>query len=96
MYGGKSLLAVTVMENIEHKCPNTGCDLELPLQDVKGHKVKCDYRPVCCPAPACDQKIPFLCVIDHILNVCDHSYARLDGEVIDLENIDINETKTKN
>ena len=39
MLNGKSLLALTVLENIEHKCHNLGCDKEFPLAELMAHKV---------------------------------------------------------
>ena len=77
---GKSLLAVTVLENIEHRCKNRGCDKMMPLAEVEGHKEKCEFRLTVCPSWLCGQKIAFCHIIDHLLGQCLYSYS--NGEKI--------------
>jgi len=84
MFEGKSLLAVTVLENIEHKCRNQGCDQLLPLTEVEAHKKVCMNRLLSCPATLCSERIPFCNLIDHVMNDCNNSYAKEDKEIVDL------------
>eukprot|EP00092_Neocalanus_flemingeri_P035724 GFUD01038895.1.p1 GENE.GFUD01038895.1~~GFUD01038895.1.p1 ORF type:complete len:376 (-),score=88.15 GFUD01038895.1:23-1123(-) len=75
MLGGKSLLAVTVMENIEHECRHEDCDELLPLEEYKLHLKLCPHRSVRCPAPQelCGKDLPLSKVYDHIVSECQGS-----------------------
>jgi len=84
MFEGKYLLAVTVLENIEHKCRNQGCGKVFPLAEIGEHKKLCDFRLTVCPAALCEQKIPFCYVIDHVMNCCQHSFAKKEKKVIEI------------
>jgi len=79
MSNGKSLLAVTVIENIDHECNNDVCEESLPLADLKLHRLCCPHRSVLCPAPAelCGKKLPLSKVYNHILKECTGSYNRV-------------------
>ena len=46
---GKSLLAKTLIENIDHKCNLPGCDKVVPHKEYKQHQDECNYRLVKCP-----------------------------------------------
>eukprot|EP00092_Neocalanus_flemingeri_P035307 GFUD01038416.1.p1 GENE.GFUD01038416.1~~GFUD01038416.1.p1 ORF type:complete len:438 (+),score=134.65 GFUD01038416.1:55-1368(+) len=72
---GKSLLAVTVIENIEHKCQHEGCEELLPLEKYKQHLKLCPHRVVRCPAPQafCGKDMALSRVYDHILRECEGS-----------------------
>ena len=72
MFNNKSLLAVTVIENIEHKCKNESCDKILPLEDYQLHLKSCPHRTVLCPAHAqlCGKRMELSKVFDHILKEC--------------------------
>jgi len=85
MFDGQSLLAVTVLENIEHKCLNLGCTQAFPLAELGSHKKSCDFRLTACPAILCGEKISFCHVIDHVLNHCMHSMAKSDGGVVEIK-----------
>eukprot|EP00092_Neocalanus_flemingeri_P017292 GFUD01018702.1.p1 GENE.GFUD01018702.1~~GFUD01018702.1.p1 ORF type:complete len:336 (+),score=80.78 GFUD01018702.1:56-1063(+) len=84
MFEGKSLLAVTVLENIEHKCRNQGCDQLLPLGEIGAHRKVCTYRLIRCPATLCEEKVAFRSTIDHLLTNCSQSYAKEEKEITDL------------
>merc|ERR1711934_977325 len=73
-----SLLAATVIENIQHRCrfETDGCKVKAPLTEVKEHMSRCSFRPVDCPSHLCTKKVPFQHVVDHILNECDHSFSK--------------------
>ena len=63
-----SLLAKTVIENIEHECTNQGCDKRLPYQEVTRHKKDlCKFRMVLCPGQnsVCKTTLPFSSFNDH-------------------------------
>ena len=50
MGNNMSLLAKTVIENIEHECTNEGCDKKLSHKEVVKHREEfCKYRKVLCP-----------------------------------------------
>lgn len=68
---GKSLLAKTLIENIDHKCNLTGCDKVVPHKEYKQHQEECDYRLVMCPGleGVCDELIPF-CQVEQHTNEC--------------------------
>jgi len=61
----RSLLAVTVIEAIQHPCGNLGCEEAPALGEVAGHKGRCGWRPVACPN-ACPETLPFCKVVAHL------------------------------
>ena len=69
---GRSLLAETVMENIEHKCNYEGCEVRLDLKDLGAHMKKCLQRVVKCPSPHkfCGKEMPLRSLYDHIIHEC--------------------------
>ena len=76
MFGGKSLLAVTVIENIGHKCKNDDCEELIPVEDYKRHLETCSLNPrnriVLCPAPRerCGKEMELSKIYDHITGEC--------------------------
>eukprot|EP00092_Neocalanus_flemingeri_P039282 GFUD01042768.1.p1 GENE.GFUD01042768.1~~GFUD01042768.1.p1 ORF type:complete len:332 (-),score=65.07 GFUD01042768.1:20-1015(-) len=84
MYGEKSLLAVTVLENIEHKCRIQGCDQLLPLGGIGAHRKVCTYRLIRCPATLCGDKVAFCSIIEHLMTSCSQSFAKEDNWITDL------------
>merc|ERR1712059_165561 len=50
MEQGKSSLAVTVLENIDHECENEGCKEKLSFGKLVSHGKSCSFRLVECPA----------------------------------------------
>ena len=76
MTGGVSLLASTVLERIDHKCPHEGCTAPwLPLQEMIRHKAECQFRPILCPAQLylCGKRVSACLLLDHILTECNGS-----------------------
>jgi len=76
MTGGVSLLASTVLERIDHKCPHEGCTAPgLPLQEMIRHKAECQFRSILCPASRylCGKTVPACLLLDHILTECSGS-----------------------
>ena len=63
-----SLLAKTVIENIEHKCMNEGCNEKLPQKEVGKHVEEiCKHRRVLCPGSSfCKAVLPFSELKDHV------------------------------
>jgi len=86
MFAGRSLLAVTVLDNIEHKCRNLGCDKSFKLTELQPHKRICEFRLVECPATLCTEKIGFCHIIDHLLNDCTKSCAKHMKNLINIKN----------
>jgi len=78
MLVGKSLLAKTIIENIEHKCRHEGCEELYTLEALKIHVQRCQHRPMHCPAPRnlCGKELPLCRLYDHIVNDCKVSYNR--------------------
>ena len=76
-----SLLASTVIENIEHACKfeAEGCKVKSMVDEVDEHRKGCAYRPVVCPSYKCAKKVSLAHLIDHVMNVCDHSTAKRIG-----------------
>jgi len=76
MFNGKSLLAQTVIENIEHKCKFVGCEELLGLKEYKIHIKRCQLRPVQCPAPQrlCGKEMALNRLYDHIVSECKGSH----------------------
>merc|ERR1712059_228818 len=63
---GKSTLAVTVIENINHECENEGCKEKFPFGELASHGKCCVHRPVKCPGFKCDYKISLALLPGHI------------------------------
>jgi len=75
MFSGKSLLAVTVIENIDHSCRYEDCGELLPLAEYQVHLKACRHRVVSCPAPKelCGKDMSLSKVYDHLLSECEGS-----------------------
>jgi len=67
---GKSTLAVTVIENIEHQCENDECQKKFSLEELAKHVKICDYRLVNinCPGPRCNEKVSLALMATHIVS----------------------------
>jgi len=63
---GKSLLAVAVIENIEHPCKYDSCSLSLPLPVLESHEARCPHRTVSCPDGDCRSKVPLARLVSHL------------------------------
>eukprot|EP00092_Neocalanus_flemingeri_P034271 GFUD01037268.1.p1 GENE.GFUD01037268.1~~GFUD01037268.1.p1 ORF type:complete len:356 (+),score=79.05 GFUD01037268.1:51-1118(+) len=85
MFNGKSLLAVEVIENIEHKCRNEDCGKMFPLAEYKIHLKSCKERSVLCPAPIehCGKKMALSKVYAHILTECEGSQNKDKNQLND-------------
>ena len=76
-----SLLANTVIKNIEHRCKfeTEGCKAMSGASEVEEHRRICNFRPIDCPSYYCKSKVPFDNLVDHILNKCKNSFAKTSG-----------------
>lgn len=63
---GKSLLAATILENIEHKCMYNDCDMNLAVEALEKHEKVCPHRFVLCPHPFCILNIPLVKLVEHL------------------------------
>ena len=65
---GKSLLALTVIKNVEHECKFEGCNMKLKFAKIKEHEDKCIWRLVLCPGKGshCRALIPLCSVLNHV------------------------------
>ena len=68
-----SLLATTVIENIEHRCKfeEEGCKVKSSVGKVEEHRRQCPFRPVRCPeTKICNKEVPLAHLVEHVLNSC--------------------------
>eukprot|EP00092_Neocalanus_flemingeri_P040015 GFUD01043584.1.p1 GENE.GFUD01043584.1~~GFUD01043584.1.p1 ORF type:complete len:445 (-),score=133.25 GFUD01043584.1:46-1380(-) len=88
LFSGKSLLAVKVIENIEHACRNEDCGKFFPLEEYKLHLTSCLHRTVNCPSPNefCSRKMALSKVYDHILEDCQGSFNNIGNNNSNLNN----------
>jgi len=63
---GKSILATTIIENIEHKCKFVDCDDYFPVDKVEEHIKVCPHRIVSCPYGNCAAKVGLSKLMDHL------------------------------
>lgn len=68
MGSNKSILAGTIIDNIEHKCKFEDCDQSLLLPDLIKHEEACPHRSVVCPQKSCTVKVPLSKLISHIVD----------------------------
>ena len=75
MFRTVSLLATTVIENIEHSCSYEvdGCQEKFPLNLLAEHKKSCQFRSISCPAYMCNKRVVFTNLVNHLLNQCEQS-----------------------
>jgi len=76
-----SLLAITVIEQIPHRCEfePQGCSARLALPDLKAHTANCTYRLVRCPNFSCSEKVPLAMLAEHTLKRCIHNGTFYDA-----------------
>ena len=70
---GKSLLAITIIENIEHKCKFDDCEEYFPVDTVEEHIKVCPHRTVSCPCVNCKAKVVLSKLLDHLNKRPTHS-----------------------
>ena len=76
---GKSILAATVLENIEHCCKFDECDQKCAKEDLDIHEKACPHRNVVCPQNICKVRVPLSKLADHLVNskkCCHQEFAR--------------------
>jgi hypothetical protein len=73
-----SILAVTVIENIEHACKFEGCEVRTPLAGVEEHMRSCAFKIVACPAIECRVMVAYNKVMEHSMNACRYSFPILN------------------
>jgi len=66
MGNGKSLLAVTVIENIYHKCKFVECEELFALDKLAAHEKICQHRRVRCPYSPCTEEIALSKLLEHL------------------------------
>ena len=81
MGNNKSLLAMVVIENMEHECTNTGCKEKLPFKEVTKHKEElCRFRLVICPGEDCEELVP-LSSFDQHAKMCSNLFIETKGKI---------------
>ena len=71
-----SLVALTVIKNIQHTCQFDGCQKRMSLAEVEEHKVHCFFRNVICPSVQCKKEVRYDQLLMHVLQQCEFSIAR--------------------
>eukprot|EP00092_Neocalanus_flemingeri_P004979 GFUD01005355.1.p1 GENE.GFUD01005355.1~~GFUD01005355.1.p1 ORF type:complete len:419 (+),score=103.30 GFUD01005355.1:64-1320(+) len=66
MGDGKSLLAVLVIENIDHECKYDYCEEVLGFDKLEDHEKQCKHRIVSCPHAVCREEISLSKLLDHL------------------------------
>ena len=68
------------------KFEEEGCNVKNQVGEVEKHRQECQFRSVTCPATnICNKLVPLAHLIDHILNSCEGSFAKLDGRCKNVE-----------
>ena len=81
MGNNKSLLAMVVIENMEHECTNTGCKEKLPYEEVTKHiEELCKFRIILCPGNLCKELMP-LSSFDEHATMCSKVVLKVEGKV---------------
>ena len=62
----RSLLAVTIIESIDHKCKFDDCQENFTLVELEKHEGVCWHRSVSCPHVACKEKAPLAKLSEHL------------------------------
>jgi len=83
MGGGKSLLALTIIENIEHSCKFDLCEENHSFEEIEQHEAVCEHRSVACPKINCGAEVPLSKLVYHLLNSesCCHQKEKLSGDL---------------
>jgi len=63
---GKSLLAVTIIENVDHGCRFVDCEELFGLDKLEDHEKICKHRIIHCPYELCDEKVALSKLFKHI------------------------------
>ena len=63
---GKSLIAVAIIENIEHECKFVDCSKLFYVDKLNEHMRVCAHRLVVCPQSVCPWKISLSKLLDHL------------------------------
>jgi len=81
---GQSLLALTVIKNVQHECGHQGCNVKLNFDKIKEHEEKCIWRLIPCPGMGinCTAKTPLFNVVHHaeVCPDCTWPPKQVDGE----------------
>merc|ERR1712059_136249 len=67
---GRSTLAVTVIENLDHQCENEGCQEVIPFGELASHGKHCIHRLVTCPDLDCDDMVSLSSLSSHMVSCC--------------------------
>lgn len=68
MVRSNNILAVTVVQNIDHQCQH--CNNYFSLGNLAQHKRECQHREVKCPELECDSMVSLASLKEHLLNGC--------------------------
>jgi len=68
MGNNMSILAGTIIDNIEHQCKFEDCDQSFLLTDLEKHEEACPHRTVFCLHPSCTKEIPLSKLQNHLVD----------------------------
>jgi len=85
MGNNRSLLAIAVIENIEHECKFAACEEVFPVDKLGEHAKICKHRTVACPQDLCNIEFDLSKLLDHVQNGC--SYNGVPTVIGDSENV---------
>ena len=73
MTGSTSLLALTVIENIEQPCRNEGCEVKGHFAEIEKHRKHCNFTPFQCPLLVCGEVVDLKKLLNHLSFKCKHT-----------------------
>jgi len=76
---GKSLLAATIVENIDHKCSFSDCGESFSRVDLAMHEIICPHRIVTCPYIKCTLAVSLAKLSNHLINSPQCCFPKKDG-----------------
>ena len=82
----KSLLAMVVIENMEHDCTNTGCNEKLAYEEVTKHREElCKFRIILCPGDEREELLPLSSFDEHAKTCSESELGTSQSQVFDLD-----------
>jgi len=62
---GKSILAVAILDIIDHKCRFSDCEKLFSLDKLENHEKICEHRIIKCPYNSCGEQVSLSRILDH-------------------------------
>jgi len=84
MGDGKSLIAVDIIEALDHGCKYDNCNEQFPFgAPLEKHEISCSFRTVNCPKKDCNTKVALAGLLNHLLqsSCCDQDVEALHRDL---------------